>query len=201
MFEDSTFESASRIRTRSRSWMLAALALNSSILLTLILIPLVYPEALPGAAMAFLMAVPPPPAAPAPPPQPQPRAAASSSKPADSRILMPTLIPKPILIPSTPEPAGPVNLASNDTGAEVPGGLGDTFHSQPVPRVIRPEPKVLARVPSEIATGLLLHKVTPIYPAIAKAAHISGAVALAATISKDGRIVNLRVVSGSAMLQ
>ena len=64
MFEDSTFESTGRIRTRSRGWMIAALILNSSILLALILIPLIYPEALPSQAMFFLMEVPPPPTAP-----------------------------------------------------------------------------------------------------------------------------------------
>ena len=47
MFEDSTFESMGTIRTRSRGWMLATLALNGSILLALILIPLIYPQALP----------------------------------------------------------------------------------------------------------------------------------------------------------
>ena len=55
MFEDSTFESNGRIRTRSRRWMIATLTLNSSILLALILIPLIYPEALPHQSMAFLM--------------------------------------------------------------------------------------------------------------------------------------------------
>ena len=50
MFEDSTFESTGRIRTRSRGWMIARFAFNGSILLALILIPLIYPEALPRQA-------------------------------------------------------------------------------------------------------------------------------------------------------
>src|SRR5258708_23091671 len=70
MFEDSTFESSGRIHTRSRGWMIAACAFNGSILLALILIPLIYPEALPRMAMAFLMEVPP---APTPQPKPIPR--------------------------------------------------------------------------------------------------------------------------------
>ena len=45
MFEDSTFESTGRIRTRSRAWMIAALAFNSSILLAMVLIPLIDPQA------------------------------------------------------------------------------------------------------------------------------------------------------------
>jgi len=43
--------------------------------------------------------------------------------------------------------------------------------------------------------------VQPTYPAIAKAARVSGTVVLQATISKQGTIENLRVVSGPAMLQ
>jgi hypothetical protein len=47
MFEDSTFESTGRIHTRSRRWMIAVFLGNTSILLAMILIPLIYPEALP----------------------------------------------------------------------------------------------------------------------------------------------------------
>jgi protein TonB len=46
-----------------------------------------------------------------------------------------------------------------------------------------------------------MQKITPQYPAIAKAARIQGTVVLQATISKTGSIENLRVVSGPPMLQ
>ncbi len=52
MFEDSTFESGGRIKTKSKYWMMVTFIINGSILLLLILIPLIYPEALPKAAMA-----------------------------------------------------------------------------------------------------------------------------------------------------
>ena len=51
MFEDSTFESARRIKSKSKYWMVVTFITNGSILLLLILIPLIYPEALPRAAM------------------------------------------------------------------------------------------------------------------------------------------------------
>ena len=41
----------------------------------------------------------------------------------------------------------------------------------------------------------------PQYPAIAKAARIQGTVVLQATISKNGTIENLHVISGPPMLQ
>jgi protein TonB len=49
--------------------------------------------------------------------------------------------------------------------------------------------------------GLLVLKTLPLYPPIARASRTEGTVVLAATISKTGTIENLRVVSGSAMLQ
>jgi TonB family protein len=52
-----------------------------------------------------------------------------------------------------------------------------------------------------VALGYLIKHVVPDYPPIAQAAGVTGTVVLQATISKDGRIANLHVVSGPAMLQ
>jgi TonB family protein len=52
-----------------------------------------------------------------------------------------------------------------------------------------------------IAVGLLVQKTAPIYPPIAKSAHVSGTVVIQATISRTGSIENLRVVSGPTMLR
>ncbi|MGA2538068.1 MAG: energy transducer TonB [Terracidiphilus sp.] len=202
MFEDSTFESEGRIRTRSRGWMFAAFAINSTILLALILIPLVYPEALPRMAMAFLMETPPPPPAASPaPPRQLPHSALAASNTTENPFTMPRTIPRTITILPGPEPTGLTNVASLDASAGVPGAISNSFGSQPAPRVIHPEVKGPAHLPSAIAAGLLLRKVIPQYPAIAKAMHVEGTVVLAATISKDGRIINLHVVSGPAVLQ
>jgi protein TonB len=47
----------------------------------------------------------------------------------------------------------------------------------------------------------VIYKVLPVYPSIAKVAGVQGTVSLEATISKQGTIENLRVVSGPPMLQ
>jgi protein TonB len=202
MFEDSTFESTGRIRTRSRGWMIAAFTFNSSILLTMVLVPLIYTQALPHQAMAFLMAIPPPPAAPPPEPPRQPlRSASTSTNMSSTQILMPTQIPRTIVIPSGPEPANIGNVASMDPSDGVPGGMGDVFRPQPAPRIVHPNVKTPVRVPSSIAAGLLIRKVIPTYPPLGKAMRIEGTVVLAATISRDGTIANLRIVSGPAVLQ
>jgi protein TonB len=52
-----------------------------------------------------------------------------------------------------------------------------------------------------VVEGLLIRKTIPVYPPIAKASRTQGTVVLQANISRNGTIENLRVVSGSPMLQ
>lgn len=199
MFEDSTFESMGRIRTRSRGWMVAALGLNSSIVLALVLVPLIYPEALPRQLVSILMTAPAPPTS-APPKVPQ-QAASRASADAPSLpdpMAPPRQIPPNIAMIHDAGPAPTSVVGGLDIGG-IPGGVGDAFHSQP--RVVHAEAKLPVRLPSALAAGLLIRKVVPPYPALAKATRTEGTVVLSATIAKDGTIANLRVVSGPAMLQ
>jgi protein TonB len=53
---------------------------------------------------------------------------------------------------------------------------------------------------SGVVAGMIISKPEPVYPAIAKAAHVQGAVILHAIISKQGTIENLSVISGNGML-
>ena len=64
-------------------------------------------------------------------------------------------------------------------------------------------PKIAAqkvRISSGVAQGLLIHQVTPQYPAQARQAHIQGTVILQAVIGKDGTVQSLHVLSGHPML-
>jgi TonB family protein len=56
------------------------------------------------------------------------------------------------------------------------------------------------RITPEVASGLLVHKVDPVYPAEARAARISGSVVLKAMISTTGDVTNLQLISGHPML-
>jgi protein TonB len=201
MFEDSTFESTGRIRTRSRRWMLAALILNGSILLALILIPLINPEGLPRTGVLYLVqAPPPPPEAPKPAPRPE-HVAEVRPQFVGGSLTAPRTIPNTILISNAPE--APPSFDISALGA-TPGGVGNgdsPFRARtPVP-VVRPEKKGPMPVSSGVMTGQLIYKVTPMYPSIATAMRIEGTVVLQAVISKDGTIENLHVTSGPAMLQ
>jgi protein TonB len=199
MFEDSTFESTGRIRTRSRGWMIAAFTFNSSILLALILIPLIYPEALPRQAIAFLMDVPAPPPAPQPQPQQPARAARTPSEMPDGQFVAPRSFPREPFIPSEPEPAALTTISNWGPDTGVPDGT--IFPTKAVTPAVRLEPRGPVRVTSTAEEGLLVYKPIPRYPPIAVAARTEGTVVLAATISKAGTIENLRVASGPAMLQ
>lgn len=64
--------------------------------------------------------------------------------------------------------------------------------------VMSPPKKVL--ISGGVATGLLMSKVDPVYPAEAQKAHVSGTVVLQATINTEGRVEALQVVSGPPML-
>ena len=198
MFEDSTFESAGRIQTRSKGWMAATFLLNGSILVGLILIPLIYPEALSGHGGIFLLTVPPPPATPPPAPKETRQAFHGRPEMQGDVMLAPQMIPREPLMNAGPEraPGGP--MMALDDGGGAPNGIG-VFASHRA-TVIHPDLGPV-RLPSVLVAGLALYKPAPPYPVIAREAGVQGTVVLQAMISKNGTIEDLRVVSGPALLQ
>lgn len=56
-------------------------------------------------------------------------------------------------------------------------------------------------ISADVAMGMLLQKSDPVYPPIAKAAHVSGTVVIKVAVSKEGAVTGLHVISGPAMLQ
>ena len=62
------------------------------------------------------------------------------------------------------------------------------------------KPKGPLRVGGSVMAARILHQVKPIYPPLARNARISGTVKLTATISKDGTIQNLQLLSGHPLL-
>jgi protein TonB len=200
MFEDATFESTGRIRTRSRRWMIATFALNAAVLTALILIPLIYPEALPNRLMSILLTAPPPPAPQTPQAQTM-RVLRGRAQGGTLQLAAPRLVPTGL--PRDPEgdesTGGPQTIAM-DQGSGIPGGDPFSHDSQPTVR-LDTHPTGPAQISSGVAAGLLIHRVLPMYPPIARQARVEGTVVLAAVISKYGVIENLRVVSGHPMLQ
>ena len=201
MFEDSTFESTGRIKTRSRRWMFATFTLNGTILVGLILIPLIYPNALPSHMLPPLVVAPE-----APRPDPPPPVHVQVSQPHISdfdagRLVAPPSIPRSIISPVAPEQPFANNIAI-DAGIGGPNGSGTNpfAHGAPV-TVVHPPAPASIHLPSKLVEGNLIYKTIPQYPALGKAVHVEGTVELQATISKTGTIENLRVLSGHPMLR
>lgn len=200
MFEDATFESYGRIQTRSRRWMILTLILNCSVVVALVLIPLLWPQALPLAIRIMSITAPPPPVAPVPIVD---RTAhlEGQSQMHENQIVVPTRIPSTIRIIDHESAPPAINAASMlFVGEGVADAIGNAFHSNTPAHVVADKPTHM-RISGPISEGLLLRKTVPVYPPIAIAAHVEGTVVLAATISRDGRIENLQVLSGPAMLR
>ena len=128
----------------------------------------------------------------------------------DQGLHAPTKIPKDIKMlkeeaAPPPQVAGVAGMGSmgGSAGGALGGVMGGIGNGPPVVVKAAPPPKPAGpqRVSSGTMAGQLISRPDPIYPPIAKAAHVSGAVVLRAIISKTGTIENLQVVSGPEMLR
>ena len=90
----------------------------------------------------------------------------------------------------------PVPVKPDTTSAPAQGSAPATR----VPHETELKPPQRVRVPQEVSRELLLTKVLPVYPPLARQAHFQGTVILDADISKDGAVESLKEVSGHPML-
>jgi protein TonB len=124
----------------------------------------------------------------------------------NGQLRTPTKIPEKVQMIKEDE-APPPMMASGGVVGGVPGGIpggqmggviGGIISSTPmVPRVATPQ---RVRVSQGVTQGLLIRKIQPAYPPLARQARIQGTVLLQAEISRDGTIENLRLISGHPML-
>lgn len=85
------------------------------------------------------------------------------------------------------------------SGPWVPGSIGNTPVALEPPRTEKTHLQPVRRS-GEIMAAMLIHRVDPAYPAIARSAHISGVVHLHAIIGKDGTVHELEVIDGNVLL-
>jgi TonB family protein len=116
----------------------------------------------------------------------------------------PTKIPKDIqMIKEDPAP-GPQSSGvmgmSGMAGGSAGGVMGGVSGGSPVV-VARPAQYGPARLSGGVVSGNRLTYAPPVYPAIAKAAHVTGSVVLHAIISKEGTVERLEAISGPDMLK
>jgi len=208
MFEDSLIESGGRLKTKRGRTSAIAFVLEAMIVGVMVLIPLIFTEALPKTQlMTFLVAPPPPPPPPPPAAAPVHVVKQIQTDIVNGELRTPTKIPKKVEMIKEDEAPPPV-MASTGVVGGVPGGvpggsmggvMGSILSSTPVavPKIATP---TRIRVSSGVQSGLLVRKVQPNYPPLARQARIQGTVVLQAQISKDGSIINLQLISGHPML-
>ena len=209
MFEDSLFDSGGPKRTREAWPKLFSLLIELCAIGVLVLLPLIYTQALPKQQlMSFLEA-------PAPPPSfapvqaqilhKQPRTSRDNRELDDKVLREPSRIPRTTSMvydePSATE--GPPSMAGLVPGG-IPGGVPNAVLTQMAravpPPVVKPPPPQKLRVSSGVAAGMLVLQIKPQYPRLAMQARVQGSVVLQAVIGKDGTVRDLRVLSGHPLL-
>ena len=202
MFEDSLMESGGRIKTNQKWTGLISTLVQLGLVGFLVLLPLIFTEALPKGQLTTWLVAPPPPPPPPPPAAPQIQHVQKVSEIVDGALRTPTKIPKQIKMITEEEAPANAGVTGGVVGG-VPGGssggvIGGIIGSAaPPPKVATPQK---LRVSSGVADGLKVHDVQPTYPQMARIAHIQGDVLLQATISKTGAIENLRAIQGHPIL-
>jgi periplasmic protein TonB len=207
MFEDSLLESGGRLKTKRGRTTTFAIFLEVLLIGVMVLLPLIFTEALPKQLTMMTLTAPPPP----PPPPPPPAAVVHVVKQIQTDIVngalrTPTKIPQKIQM--IKEDEAPPQMASSGVVGGVPGGIpggqmggviGGIISSTPVavPKVAAPQ---RVRVSQGVVSGLKVRDVKPNYPPLARQARIQGTVVLHAVIGKDGSIQNLTLISGHPML-
>ncbi len=209
MFEELVVSSPNPQKTNKRWTVALSMVFEVSFLAILILIPLIYTEALPKTMMATMLTAPPPP----PPPPPPPVAATVVHvKPQAhlmdaGKLVAPKVIPKDVkIIKEEAEPdmgmgavgGVPGGVAGGQMGGVIGGVIGGMGGAPPPPKPKQTGP---LRVGGNVQADRIINRVQPVYPPLARQTRISGTVRLHAIIGKDGTIQQLEVLNGHPLLQ
>jgi protein TonB len=199
MFDD-LVESTTAGKKSNTGWgMIVSAIIQVVIVGVLILIPLIYTQALPKAFLSTLLVAPAP-----PPPPPPPVEALVKVKPIvhliqGNKLMAPRAIPKDVTI--LKEEAPPPDLSSQQQG--VFGGLagqGTMVAAPALPPPPKPTAPVRIKQGGNVTAASIITQTRPLYPPLARQARIQGNVVLHAIIDKDGRVAQLEVVSGHPLL-
>ena len=201
MFDD-LVESTSEKKKTNKGWAVILSGLVQTVILgILILIPLIYTEALPKAMLSTLLVAPPPPPPPPPPPQPvktivKPVARLITS----GKLMQPRAIPKDVVVFKEAELPPDVINNAGQTGGVFGGIPGQGMVSAVAPPPPKPTAPQRVKQGGNVTAALILQQTRPLYPALARQARIQGNVVLHAIIDKEGKVAQLEVISGHPLL-
>ena len=213
----------SRHRSSATRWTTTAVsAIGHVVLVIALAIPALYATdtlPTPKDTMAFFVSAAPPPPPPAPPapvpaaPKTVPPKATRVSPPKPVAQLARVVAAAPIEAPAgiTPE-TGFEGIASSDVAQQagfeygvasgVAGGIVGGLESAlpPPPPPPAPAPRAPVRVGGEITAPRLSHRVDPVYPLLAQRALVQGVVIVEATVDREGRVEETRVLRSHSLL-
>ena len=208
MFEEMVVSSQTSKKTNKPLTVLISTVIQLSLVGILILIPLIYTEALPKAMLSTMLVAPPPPPPPPPPPVQQ---QIVKVKPQvhlmqNNQLVAPKVIPKDVKIikeEAEPDPnmmgmqgGVPGGVAGGSMGGVLGGVIGGAGGAPPPPKPTQTRIKQGGAV----TAASLINRVQPVYPPLARQTRVSGTVRLHAIISKDGSVQQLEVLQGHPLL-
>jgi protein TonB len=209
MFADSVLDFGQQKKRQSFATV-TSFILNCLAISVLLIMPLAFPESLPkGQLLMFLVAPPPPP--------PPPAAAVErvvrqiqTDMLNTGQLRTPGRIPQRVQMikeddapPPMPSVGGvvggvPGGIPGGQLGGVI-GGIVNATSNAAIPKFVPVTPQRV-RISQGVTRGLLIQKMEPQYPPLARAARVQGEVLLSAIIDANGQITNFQLVSGHPML-
>jgi protein TonB len=206
LFADSVLEKNAGEDTRKAFTTIFSFFLQCIVLGVLVLVPLLFTEALPKAQLLTFLLAPPPPPPPPPPAAPAVKVVRETDVMNNGALRTPTRIPRKVeMIKEEEAPPPAVGGVVGGVPGGIPGGqlngvIGGIVSQESVRSVPKLEPPRRIRVSQGVTQGMRIHYVEPTYPKIALSIRVAGAVQLKAIIGKDGDIRELEAISGHPML-
>jgi protein TonB len=200
MFEELLVSNPYATKTKQRWTVLVSMVFQVTFLGILLLIPLIYTEALPKAMLATLLVAPPPPPPPPPPAPVQVVRKVQVHLMDAGKLMAPKTIPKNVTIikeEAEPDMGSMGGVVGGVAGGSMGGVIGGVIGGMPPP----PKPvQSRIKVGGNVTAAKIINRTAPNYPPLARQTRISGTVRLHAIIAKDGTVQQLEVLSGHPLL-
>ena len=205
---------------------IGAVLFHGLLILMVLIVPLLLPQSISQRELLITLVSP---IGPPPPPPPPPMALPAATAPQVAKqpvrsvtttaLIIPTVVPREIAKIVEEPIAIPVGVIGGVPGGVVGGTIGGVLGgilstnaaaaapvlaTPPPPPPPPPPPKITVAAPVRVGGAVKeprpLRMTPPVYPALATKARVSGVVVLEATLTEQGTVEQIRVVSGHPLL-
>ena len=213
LFSDSLLEFGPQRKRRALATT-TAFVFNCVAVGVMLIMPLLFTQDLPKAQLLTFLVAPPPPPPPPPPAAEQMQRVVRQVQTdmlSTGQLRTPAKIPQKVQMIREEDVPPPITATGGVVGG-VPGGIpggqvggviggiiNATSSVAAVPKFVPVVPQRV-RISQGVTKGLLIQRIEPAYPTLARAARVQGQVVLSAIIDTNGQITNLQLVSGHPML-